>query len=99
MIKLGHFDKAEELYEILLKQTTNKGKKAHLFSQLGEIKNGHGEYMKAIGFYEKSLEIRQKTLPAIHPHLATSYNNIDAVYDKIGEYSKALSYYEHALDI
>ncbi len=37
MIKLGHFDKAEELYEILLKQITNEHEKTHLFHHLGLI--------------------------------------------------------------
>jgi tetratricopeptide (TPR) repeat protein len=58
-----------------------------------------GEYSKALSYYEKALEIRQKTLPANHPSLATSYNNIGLVYDNMGEYSKALSYYERALGI
>ncbi len=52
-----------------------------------------------IPFYEKALEIYQKTLPANHPHLAISYNNIGAVYYNMGEDSKALSYVEHALGI
>jgi len=48
---------------------------------------------------KKSLEILQKTLPENHPDLATSYNNIGGVYNKMGKYSKALSYYERALGI
>ena len=58
-----------------------------------------GEYLKALSYYEKALEIRQKTLPPNHPDLAISYNNIGSVYDKMGEYSKALSSYEKALEI
>jgi hypothetical protein len=99
MIKLSHFGKIEEFYEILLKQTTNEGEKAHLFHHLVLIKDGQGKYAEAIEFYEKALEIWQKTLPANHPDLATSYNNIGLVYDNMGEYSKALSYYERALTI
>jgi tetratricopeptide (TPR) repeat protein len=99
MIKLGQFNKAEELYDILLKQATNEGEKGHLYHQFGWIKNDQGKYAEAIEFYEKALEIDQKTLPANHPSLATSYNNIGAVYKDMGEYSKALSYYEKALEI
>ena len=40
-----------------------------------------GEYSKALSYYEQALEILQKTLPANHPDLATSYNNIGLVYD------------------
>jgi tetratricopeptide (TPR) repeat protein len=99
MINLGHFNKAEELYEILLKQTSNEGEKAHLFNQLGGIKDDQGKYEEAIGFYEKTLEIYQKTLPENYRHLGAPYNNIGMVYHKIGEHSKALSYYEKALEI
>jgi tetratricopeptide (TPR) repeat protein len=99
MIKLGHFDKAEELYEILRQQTTNEREKVDLFHQLGLIKDGQGKYAEAIGFYEKALQIKQKTLPVNHSSFATSYGSIGLVYHNMGEYSKALSYYEKALEI
>ncbi len=53
MIKLGQFNKAEELYEILLKQATNEREKADLFHQLGWTKTDQGKYAEAIEFYEK----------------------------------------------
>jgi tetratricopeptide (TPR) repeat protein len=99
MISLGQFNKAEDLYEILLKQSTNDGEKAHLFSQLGWAKTGQGNYPEAIESYEKALEMQQKTLPAHHPDLATSYNNMGGVYNNMGEHSKALPYFEQALEI
>ncbi len=58
-----------------------------------------GDYPKALSYYEKTLEIRQTTLPPNHPDLATSYNNIGSVYDSMGDYPKAVSYLEHAADI
>jgi len=99
LIKLAKFDKAEALYEILLKQTTDQKEKAHIFHQLGFINNHRGEYSKALEYYEKSLEIKKKTLPTNHPSLAQSYNNFGGVYDSMGEYSKALEYYEKSLEI
>ena len=38
-----------------------------------------GEYSKALSYYEKSLEIKQQSLPPNHPDLAASYNNIGEV--------------------
>jgi tetratricopeptide (TPR) repeat protein len=99
MIKLGQFNKAEELYDILLKQTTDDGEKSYLYHMLGVVKTDQGKYEEAVGFYEKSIKIKKKILPPTHPLLATSYNNIGGVYDNMGEYSKALSYYEKALEI
>ena len=99
LIKMAQFDKAEELYKILLKETTNQGEKSHLFHHLGYIKDNQGRYTEALEYYEKDLEITKKTLPTNHPNLATSYNNIGLVYISMGEYSKALEYCEKSLEI
>ncbi|CAF1230472.1 unnamed protein product [Adineta steineri] len=99
LLKIGQFNKAEELYNVLLEQTSNKGEKHHYCNQLGYIKDNQGYYEKAILYYEQALEIWQKNFPSNHPSLPTSYNNIGSVYDTMGEYSKALSYYEKALEI
>ncbi|CAF1122957.1 unnamed protein product [Adineta steineri] len=99
LLTTGQFNKAEELYNVLLEQTSDDENKAHYSVCLGYVKDDQGDYEKAIWYYEKALEIREKTLPSNHPHLAGSYNNIGAVYDNMGEYSKALSYYEKALEI
>jgi tetratricopeptide (TPR) repeat protein len=99
LLKLNQFDEAEELYRLLLEKTSNEYTKAHYCNQLGYIKHGQGDYQNTLSFYEKSLEIYQKTLPPNHPDLATSYNKIGGVYEKMGEYSKALSFYEKSLEI
>jgi tetratricopeptide (TPR) repeat protein len=57
------------------------------------------KYSEALSMYEKAIDIRQRTLPPNHPYLATSYDNIGKVYEKMGEYSKALSFYQRAVDI
>jgi len=99
MIKLGQLNKAEELYDLLLNQTTNEGEKSHLFHMLGMLKTDQGKYEEAVGFYEKSIKIKQKILPPTHSDLATSYNCLGVVYDNMEEYSIALSYYEKGLEI
>jgi tetratricopeptide (TPR) repeat protein len=99
MVRLGQFNKAEELYEILLKQTTDEGEKSHLYHMMGGIKYYQGKYAEAIEFYEKSIKINQKILSPTDPDLTASYENIGLVYNNMGEHSKALSYYEKALEI
>jgi tetratricopeptide (TPR) repeat protein len=99
LIKLGQFNKAEELYEILLKQTTDEDEKAHLYHMLGLIKKNQGKYTEAIEFYEKSFKAKQKILSPTDPNLIATYSSIGSVYCNMGEYSKALSYYEKALEI
>ncbi len=99
MMKVAQFDKAQQVFEMILDRTTDEEEKGQIYHYLGGIKMDQGKYPEAITYYEKSLKISQKTLPANHPDLATSYNNIGNVYHNMGEYSKALSYYEKDLEI
>ncbi|CAF1484611.1 unnamed protein product, partial [Adineta steineri] len=73
LLKIGQFNKAEELYNVLLEQTSDESEKALYYNQLGYVKDDQGDYKKAICYYEQALEIQQKTLPSNHPSLATSY--------------------------
>ncbi|CAF4265242.1 unnamed protein product, partial [Adineta steineri] len=99
LIKMGQFNKAQEIYEILLHQTTNESVKAPIYNQLGAIKNYRGEYPEALTYYEKSLAIYQITLPFNHRDLGVSYMDIGNVYRNMDDYSKALSYHEKAVSI
>ncbi|CAF4594239.1 unnamed protein product [Rotaria socialis] len=99
MLKVGHFDQAEELYNELLENASNDRDRAFIYHMLGLMKLNQGEYQQVVTFYEKDLEISQKTLSADDPELAARYNNIGAVYKNMGEYSKALEYYEKDLEI
>ncbi|CAF1497392.1 unnamed protein product [Adineta steineri] len=97
--KMGQSGKAQEVYEVLLQQTTDESGKAHIYQQLGVIKYDQGGYEEALSYYEKSIAFYQKTLSSNHPNLGLYYSNIGAVYDSIGDYPKALSYYDKALAI
>ncbi|CAF1408546.1 unnamed protein product [Adineta steineri] len=99
LLKIGQFNKAEELYNALLEQPSDEGEKQHYYNQLGSVHYNQGDYKKAIWYVEQGLEISQKTLSSNHPYLATSYNSLAGVYHKIGEYSKALSSHEKAIEI
>ncbi|CAF4694257.1 unnamed protein product, partial [Rotaria socialis] len=99
MLQVGHFGQAEELYNELLENASDDSERAHIYHMLGLMKDNQGEYQQAVTFYEKDLEISQKTLSADDPELATRYNNIGGVYYNMGEYSKALEYYEKSIKI
>ncbi|CAF0818736.1 unnamed protein product [Adineta steineri] len=99
LYKMGQFDKAEDIYQVLLDQTKDDKNRAHIYSQLGSIKKDQGKYKEALTFHKQSLAICQKTLPPNHPDLAMSYNNIGIVHYNMGDYPKALSYYEKATAI
>ena len=99
LLKIGQFNKADELYNVLLEQTSNVNEKSLYNNQLGLVHLDQGNYEKALSYFKQGLKIRQETLPINHPHLAISYNNIGLAYDKMGEYKKALSYYRKDLEI
>jgi tetratricopeptide (TPR) repeat protein len=100
LIKLAEYDKAERLYKELLAQNNYDDiEKAYIYHQLGWTKRKQAKYNEALSYYEKALEIRQKTLPAVHPDLAMSNNNIGDAYKGLGENSKALLYYEKGLQM
>ncbi|CAF5038080.1 unnamed protein product, partial [Rotaria sp. Silwood1] len=94
LLKIGQFDKAEELYMALLEQASNDSDRAYISNMLGWVKKDQGQFKEAVAFYEQSLKIYRKTLPEDHPSLATMYNNIAQVYNDMGDYSKALEFYE-----
>ncbi|CAF1058080.1 unnamed protein product [Adineta steineri] len=97
--KMGQFDKAEDIYQVLLDQTNDDKNRVPIYHQLGLIKDDQGKYQEALVLYEKSLTINQKTLPPNHPDLIASYNNIGSVHYNMNNYSKALSSYEKVLEI
>jgi tetratricopeptide (TPR) repeat protein len=99
LLKMGQPDKAQQVYEVMLQETSDEAEKATIYHRLGWAKDEQGQYDEAIIFYKRSLEIRQKILPPTHPDLASSYNNTGGVYYNMGEYSKALSSHEKALEI
>ncbi len=99
MMKVAQFDKAQQVFEMILDRTTDEKEKCEIYYNLGWIKNDQEKYTEAITYYEKSLKIRQKILPANHPSLVISYSSIGALYIKMGERSKAKSYYEKAYEI
>ncbi|CAF1237912.1 unnamed protein product [Adineta steineri] len=99
LIKIGHFDKAKGICQVLLDQTNEDKNKAPIYHLLGLIKDDQGKYEEALTLYKKSLAIYQKILPPNYRYLAMSYNNIGKVHAKMGNYKKARSSHRKALKI
>lgn len=99
LLKLNEFNKAEELYKLLLKQTSDKIETGLFNNQLGYIKKNQGDLDTAMYYYTKALEIYEKTVPLDDVSLATCYNNIATVYDRMECHLKALMFYKRGLEI
>ncbi|CAF4166668.1 unnamed protein product, partial [Adineta steineri] len=76
LIKMSQSNKAEDIYQVLLDQTNDDEDKVPIYHRLGAIKHNQGKHQEALAFHEKSIAIKQKTLPPNHPDLATFYHNI-----------------------
>ncbi|UJR06786.1 hypothetical protein I4U23_011073 [Adineta vaga] len=60
LIKIGQFDKAEEFYNTLLKQTTNVDDMIHYYGQLAFIKFNQGNEKMSMWYHLKITELNKK---------------------------------------
>jgi tetratricopeptide (TPR) repeat protein len=101
IIKMGYFDKAEEIYQRLLGQAIDiqYAAIAHLNPQLGFLKKEQGDLSNALSFYQKTLDTMRQYLPHEDHNLATAYHKIGLVHQALGEHSIALEFFEKTLEI
>ena len=99
LVKMGQFEKAQQIYELLLTRTIKESAKVRIYNQLGMIKVGIGEYSKGLSFYDKALAIQQQSLPPSHPDLALSNISVGMAYLGMANCVKAHSYFTKALSI
>ncbi|CAF2144414.1 unnamed protein product [Rotaria magnacalcarata] len=58
-----------------------------------------GENAKTLNYYEKTLGVRQKSLPPNHPLLAQIHGNIICVLNDLRQTKSAIEHPERAVDI
>ena len=97
--KMGEAAKAQQVFEVLLQQTTEERARRSIYNQLEMMADNLGLYEEAIGYYEKAIRIKENQSPCNHHGLAASYNNIGNVYSRMADYPKALSSHEKKLEI
>ncbi|CAF1343463.1 unnamed protein product [Rotaria sp. Silwood1] len=99
LIKIGQFDRDNELYEYLVDRSHNDREKIHFYHQLDWNKKKERKYEDAIIYYEESLKIKQKIRLRNPSSFAATFNDIGSVYEKMNKHTAALMYYEKALEI
>jgi tetratricopeptide (TPR) repeat protein len=70
-----------------------------LWLQKGTIHGAMEQHVQAERAYQAALATQRAHLPPHHPHIATSLNNLAALYRSKGEYDRALPLYEEALEM
>lgn len=99
LIKLGQYDKAQELYETLLGQTNNQEQEAHLYNMLGAVYKYQGNSSKALRYYTQSLQMKKKISTSHRPIFIQTSNAIANVCNQMGQYSQALEIFQKHLQI
>jgi tetratricopeptide (TPR) repeat protein len=72
---------------------------AELSNSMGKVFAHFADYGKALEFYQKCLDIWQKTIGAEHPKADMLYNDIGKVLRHKGQYDEALGFTKKSLDI
>jgi tetratricopeptide (TPR) repeat protein len=101
LIQIGSFDKAEEIFQILIQQTSKHDimTLARLNNQLGFIKHQKGDLQAALKFYYEKLAIDNKYNLSSQSDRAVTYNNIASINMNIGNNEKALEFYRKTLEM
>jgi tetratricopeptide (TPR) repeat protein/tRNA A-37 threonylcarbamoyl transferase component Bud32 len=73
--------------------------KAAILDTIGDVNRQLGRFKDAFPLLEEALEIRKAELPAEHPDIALSLNNLGLYYHERGDFTKADKFYREALAI
>jgi tetratricopeptide (TPR) repeat protein len=65
---------------------------ATIYNNIGEIHRATEQYLPALAFYEKTLDIQLKSLSPDHLDIAQTYSRIVLVHKSLEDYSVAFSY-------
>ncbi len=97
LTRAGYPQISFELIQEILQTNISEKNKAITLNQLGILYQGFGEYDKALGQYQISLEIAEKT--GNIADVSKSLHQIGIVYQYTGNYDKALEQYQISLEI
>ena len=101
MIKMGQWDKAMGIYQMLLEKVdpNNQAENAFLHHQLGYLFKQTEHLQEAFQHYQQALQIHRISMSETDSRLSSVYSNIGAVLKKLGDADEALKYYELVLKI
>ncbi len=83
----------------ILEKENNRYSLSMIYIVIGSVYKGSGQGIKALQYYNKSLDGLQKIYGKSHPKIALVYNNISSVYRGLFNIEKSLFYKFKALAI
>lgn len=95
----GHYAEAADAYRAALAQATAGRQQAIAANNLASLDAELGRTADALRLYRQALDIWQRTLPSGAPEIATTLNNLGALYAVRHRYKDADYYYQRALAI
>jgi tetratricopeptide (TPR) repeat protein len=101
MNELSQYSSVDQFAEMLREDVTlsaNPSIFATVHHMFGSIYNARGQKKEALDYYHKSLTIYLDFLPASHPTLTPTYNNMACIYLSQSNYNKAFEFQKLALD-
>ena len=98
--EMSKLNDAEKYYHRYLDQLDedHPGRSA-CYHALGRVTNEKGDYESSLKWFEKSLEIKMRTLKPDHPNIANTHNSIATIHHRKRDYTSALESYEKTLVI
>ena len=101
LLTMGEFDKAQQIYENILEQTSlnDYEQLAFIYHQLGCVHNEKKDLDQALEYFRESLYTKSHYLYEKYydPELADTYSNIGSIYHVQGKLDDALIYFQNAL--
>jgi len=97
-----HFEKAAQIYEMLLKSETFQnywGNYLHCLNEMGYNCRRISQYDKGLKYLEKARKAGQKHLVLDHPEIISNYYNIGFIYYRTQQYKEAIRNFQKALDL
>jgi tetratricopeptide (TPR) repeat protein len=102
---MGKYDKALHFYNRLVKdsslQFNDPVRLSIIYNDIGCVykDKDNKDYTKALEYYQLSLEIKEKYLPANDKNIAVVLSNIGTVYCELGMIDQAQVYFQRAIQI
>ncbi|MCK4346865.1 MAG: tetratricopeptide repeat protein, partial [Bacteroidales bacterium] len=99
---LARYDEAEQFLEyaknIYIREYGENHYAGRVYNNLGIIYNRRGDYLKALSYYERAIQLSIEIPDIYKKVIINAYNNLGSTYQKMKDYEKALDWYVKSME-